>query len=71
MELSSTDISNPMQFDLIGSGNGLAPNRQQAIIWTNIQQISMIQNTVLWCVPLVVQLNSFDVASKCDDVIKW
>ena len=31
----------------IGSGNGLAPNRRQAIIWTNADAVHWLKNAAL------------------------
>ena len=60
IELNITDI-NSQQFRnsklvIIGSGNGLAPNRRQAIIWTNadLSMIGPSENKSIFPLVLVV-----------------
>ena len=38
----------PIEYASIGSGNGLAPNRRQAITWTNAEPVHWRIYAALW-----------------------
>ena len=48
--------SSNWQYDTIGSDNGLAPNRCQAIIWTN-------DSLVYWCIYVTLELDELKLCN--------
>ena len=46
------------QYVIIGSDNGLAPNRRQAIIWTS-------DGLVYWCIYVLLGLNELNTLDQC------